>query len=61
MLQNAGKIDLEETINQLPTLMSKETLDMLQLQVKQVFIKDSILDQLIRFINWTRNEESFYF
>ncbi len=61
MLQNGGKCDLEDTIENLPSCIKKSTLTEVQLLAKQIFIKDSILDQLIKFADWSRNEENFYF
>lgn len=61
MLRNGSKASLEDTLENLPSLVKKDTLSAIQLEVQRVFVKDSILDGLIRFANWSRNEESFHF
>ncbi len=61
LLQSGGKSELEHTLEHLPALIHKDVILGIQQEIRQIFIKDSILDGLIHFINWTRNEVSFHF
>ncbi len=61
MLRNGGKTDLETTIESLKPLIGKDTLTQVQLEARQIFVKDSLLEKLIKFADWSRNEESFHF
>lgn len=61
IITKGSAYDLDERIAGLKGVLTSEILGEAQKRVKEVFIKDIIADKILAFVNWTRNEDSFYY
>jgi MoxR-like ATPase len=61
ILRQGGKHRLDEIIEALESPITKEELALSQAEVQNIFVKDSILDGLIRLADWSRKEVGFQY
>jgi MoxR-like ATPase len=61
VLKNGGKAYLEKLLSETPKIFTKDEILNHRTQAMQVILSDTLLNHLLDFVNWTRNEGSFLY